>query len=104
MRLTTLLAATGATTAAVLLALGSAAPALAAGRADTLGSDTSRVGDITEADIVKELRPAVIGIHQGISGGFVEVPPPNVSVPNVPVPNVQAPHVRAPQPPPLPTR
>ncbi|MET7297693.1 hypothetical protein [Embleya sp. NPDC005575] len=81
MRITTLLAAaaTGA-----LLALAAAAPAPADGRADTSTSETGRVGQVGEDDVLKELRPAVAGIHQGISGGFVEVPPPHVQTPQMP--------------------
>ncbi|MGW1992577.1 hypothetical protein [Embleya sp. NPDC001921] len=87
MRFTTLLA--GAAIAG-LLALAFAAPALADGRADTLTSDTSRIGQVDEDDVLSELRPAVVGVHQGISGGFIEVPPPNVQAPDVPAPQMPA--------------
>ncbi|MFJ8740570.1 hypothetical protein ACIRL2_14435 [Embleya sp. NPDC127516] len=87
MRVTTLLA-TAAT--AGLLALAAAAPALADGRADTLTSETSRFGQVDEDFVLGELRPAVVGVHQGISGGFVEVPPPNVQMPDVPAPRMPA--------------
>ncbi|MFI6586354.1 hypothetical protein [Embleya sp. NPDC050493] len=81
MRVTALLAAAATGT---LLALAPAAPALADGRADTLTSETGRFGQIDEDDVLAELRPAVVGVHQGISGGFVEVPPPHVQAPQMP--------------------
>ncbi|MYS83087.1 hypothetical protein [Embleya scabrispora] len=78
----TALAAAAATGA--LLALAAATPAPADGRADTLAGDTSRVGQVDRDDVLEGLRPAVVGIHQGISGGFVEVPPPHVEAPRMP--------------------
>ncbi|MEU0938368.1 hypothetical protein [Embleya sp. NPDC005971] len=81
MRITTLLAAAAG---GALLALAATGPALADGRADTLTSETRQVGQINEDDVIKELRPAVLGIHQGVSGGFVEVPPPHVTAPQMP--------------------
>ncbi|OPC79898.1 hypothetical protein B4N89_02125 [Embleya scabrispora] len=79
-----------AATVGALLALTPAAPALADGNADTITSETDQVGPvgqvgmISEDDVLHDLRPAVVGVHQGISGGFVEVPPPVVRAPQMP--------------------
>ncbi|GCD98154.1 hypothetical protein [Embleya hyalina] len=84
MRITPLLTAA---TVGALLALTPAAPALADGHADTITSETVQVGMIGmigEDDVLHDLRPAVVGVHQGISGGFVEVPAPVVPAPRMP--------------------
>ncbi|MFE5329073.1 hypothetical protein ACFRCG_22080 [Embleya sp. NPDC056575] len=79
-----------AATVGALLALTPAAPALADTNAETITSETSRIGPggpggvIGEDDVLHDLRPAVVGVHQGISGGFVEVPAPVVQAPQMP--------------------
>ena len=66
-----------------LLALAAVTPALADAREDFLTSETGQVGRVDEDDILNELRPAIIGVHQGISASFVAVPPPNVQAPQM---------------------
>ncbi|MYW00558.1 hypothetical protein [Streptomyces sp. SID3343] len=85
MRVTRVLAA--ATTATVL-ALAAAAPAFANGSADTPTGDADRVGGVSEEKILHDLRPAILGVHQGIASSFVEVPAPNVTMPDVAAPQL----------------
>jgi hypothetical protein len=85
MRVTHVLAA--ATTAA-LLGLAAAAPTFATGPANTPTGDAGRVGEVSEEAILHDLRPAILGVHRGIAGSFVEVPTPHVAMPNVTAPQV----------------
>jgi hypothetical protein len=84
MRATRLLAAA---LPAAAFALAAASPAFAAAHEEVLTSDTRQVGELSEEQlrdrVLFELRPAVLGVHEGVSGSFVEVPPPNVQAPNV---------------------
>jgi hypothetical protein len=92
MRVTRILAA--ATTAA-LLALVTATPAFASGFAATSTGDTGRIGEVAEEDVLHDIRPAILGVHQGIASSFVEVPVPDVATPNVAMPNVAMPRMPA---------
>jgi len=91
-------AATVTAATALLLAVVTAAPAFAdggarggAGSASRVGSgdeaeftELSPAGGVSEASVVAELEPAVIGIHQGITGSFAHVPTPTVQTPQAP--------------------
>lgn len=94
-------AATLTAAAALLLAVTTAGPAFADGDVRTTTAPTSPAGPADEADftrttgvseasVVAELEPAVIGIHQGITGSFAHVPAPD------------APDAQTPQTPPAP--
>jgi len=80
-------AATVTAATALLLAVVTAAPAAASrvgpgGQADLTGF-TPTTG-VSEESVVAGLEPAVIGIHQGITGSFAHVPAPTVQTPKAP--------------------